>query len=202
MPDRRTNPPRIPRLALVLGPIWLGVLLASAPSWAEQQAARLRVPGIDAACRADAEQRARATMRLKSVEWLAGPAAPGAAQGDAPAMRRVEIAGRARSAGGWLRLTANCTYAEGRPAAILVDAQPAPALDLSGIARLPEPPKRQEANAQTSPSSSPGAASPEAGPSAHLKPSLTEVPFDPLMIGKRQDFLKDHLLGIKLQTPF
>jgi len=78
----------------------------------------------------------------------------------------------------------------------------APALDLSGIARLPEPPRQQEANAQTPPSSSPGSASPEAAPAAHLKPSLTEVPFDPLTVGKRQDFLKDHLLGIKLQTPF
>jgi len=197
-----TKPPRILRVALVLGPLWLGVLSAPAPSSAEQQDARLRVPGIDAACRADAGQRARSEMRLKSVEWLEGSAAPGASRGDAPAMRRVEIAGRARSAGGWIRLTANCTYAEGRPAAISVAAQPAPALDLSGIARLPEPPRQQEANAQTSPSSSSGSASPEAAPAAHLKPSLTEVPFDPLTVGKRQDFLKDHLLGIKLQTPF
>ena len=140
-------------------------------------------------------------MRLDPVEWLAGPAEARAAQGDAAAMTRVEIVGRARSAGGWIRLTANCTYAKDRPAAISLNVQPL-ALDLSGIARLSQPAKQLEANAPTLPSSSPGSGSSEANPSVQLKPSLREVPVDPLTIGKRQDFLKDHVLGIKLQTPF
>jgi hypothetical protein len=200
MSDRVMDPARLLWLA-VAGPLWLGALLAAGPSAAEPQEARGRVPGIDAACRADAGQRARSAMRLDSVEWLAGPAEARAARGDAAAMIRVEIAGRARSAGGWITLTANCTYAKDRPAAISLNVQPS-ALDLSGVVRLPQPPKQLEANAPTAPSSSLGSGSSEASPSVALKPSLTEVPFDPLTIGKRQDFLKDHLLGIKLQTPF
>lgn len=194
------NPRRVLWLALASS-LWLGALLAAGPSAAEPQDGRARVPGIDAACRADAGQRARSAMRLDPVEWLAGPAEARAAQGDAAAMTRVEIVGRARSAGGWIRLTAKCTYVKDRPAAISLNVQPL-ALDLSGIARLPQPANQLEANAPTSPSSSPGSGSSEANPSVQLKPSLREVPVDPLTIGKRQDFLKDHVLGIKLQTPF
>jgi hypothetical protein len=200
MSDRMMNPARLLWLALA-GPLWLGALLAAGPSAAEPQDARARVLGVDAACHADAWQRARSAMRLDSVEWLAGPAEARAAQGDAAAVTRVEIVGRARSAGGWIRLTANCTYAKDRPAAISLNVQPS-ALDLSGITSLPQPPKRPGANVATSASSSPGSGSSEASPSVQLKPSLREVPVDPLTISKRQDFLKDHVLGIKLQTPF
>ena len=198
MPDRTTNLRRFLWLALA-SPFWLGALLGTDPSAAEPPDARGRLPGVDAACRADAGQRARSAMRLTSVEWLAGSAAAGAPQDDTPAMTRVEVAGRARTASGWASLVANCTYAKGRPAAISLQVQPAPALDLSGIVRLPEPPQRQAANAPAAPSVSTAS---EPTPAVQLKPTLKEAPFDPLTIGKRQDFLKDHLLGIKLQTPF
>lgn len=191
------NPTRRLWLALA-APLWLGVLLAG-PSAAQSQDARARVPGIDAACRADAGQRARSAMGLDSVEWRAGPAGA-RVEGDA-AMTRVEIAGRARSARGWIRLTANCTYAKDRPAVVSLNVQPS-ALDLSGIASLPQRPQSLDATVATSAWSSPGSASSEASPSMQLKPSLREVPVDPLTINRRQDFLRDHVLGFKLQTPF
>ena len=189
-------------LALALWPIWLGALLAPLPGAAEEPTARLRVPGIDAACRTDANQRARSELRLQAVEWVEAPTRPGAAPRDAPAVARVEIAGRAWSPGGWVRLTANCTYAKGGPAVILIRAQPAPPLDLSGVTRLSEPASPSASNPPVAPVAPPGSAAAEAGPSVRLKPSLTEMPFDPLTMAKRQDFLKDHLLGIKLQAPF
>jgi hypothetical protein len=192
------------QVILVVCQSLLGALLAAAPSAAQQQpAARLAVPGIDAACRADADQRARTQMRLKSVEWTDGTAERRAApQDDVRAVTRVEIAGRARSAGGWVSLTANCTFAKGRATAVSLQVQPAPALDLSGIARLAESLTPPDANAQIVQAAPAGSGSPEAAPAVRVKPSLTEIPFDPLTAAKKQDFLRDHLLGIKLQAPF
>ena len=125
-------------LALAL---WLGIALAPMAAAAEDSAARLRVPGIDAACRADANQRARSELRLQAVEWFADPAKAAAGPSDTHAVTRIELAGRGRSTSGLVRLTADCTYAKGRPAVVLVRAEPAPALDLSGVAPLPTPPR-------------------------------------------------------------
>lgn len=179
--------------------------LCLAASWAstsaQQPAVRLMVPGVDAACRADADQRARTGMRLKFIEWADSPAEPADAQRDAQAITRVEIAGRARSASGWVRLTADCTYAKGRPATISVHVQPEPALDLSNITRLSAPPPG--ANTQISQLASPsGSGSSEPTPSLRVKPSLTELPFDPMTQARKQDFLTSHQFGIKLQAPF
>jgi hypothetical protein len=191
------------QVILVLCQSLLGVPLAAAPGAAQQPEARLAVPGVDAACRADADQRARTQMRLKAVDWTDGPAERRRApQDDVHAITRVEIAGRARSAGGWVSLTANCTFAKGRPTAVSLQVQPAPALDLSGIARLSDSLAPPGANGQIAQASPAGSGSPEAGPAMRLKPSLTEIPFDPLTAAKKQDFLRDHLLGITLQAPF
>ena len=182
-------------LALAL---WLGGLLA--PAAAEEPAARLRVPGIDAACRADANQRARTELRLQAVEWIEDPAKPAAAPSDSHAVTRIELAGRARSPNGPVRLTANCTYAKGRPAVVLIRTQPAPALDLSGIAPLPDPRQATGPLAQALPS---GSAAPEPSPTVRLTPTLKETPFDPLTTNaRRQDFIGSHEFAIKLQTPF
>jgi hypothetical protein len=173
-------------------------------SWAStsaHQPVRLMVPGVDAACRADADQRARTGMRLKFIEWADGPAEPAEAQRDAHAITRVEIAGRARSANGWVRLTADCTYAKGRPPTISLHVQPEPALDLSNITRLSAP--QPDANTQISQLALPGGSgSSEPTPSVRVKPSLTELPFDPLTLARKQDFLTSHQFGIKLQAPF
>jgi hypothetical protein len=196
---RRTDASRGRWLALALCPLWLGTL--TAPSAAEEPPARLRVPGVDAACRVDAEQRARSEMRLQAVEWLADPAKQAGPPSSARSITRVEIAGRARSAAGWVRLTANCTYANGRLPAISVRTQPAPALDLSGVAPLPTPPAPLDALTAQMPSLDGSAADPS--PSVRLTPSLRETPFDPLTTNaRRQDFLGSHQFAIKLQTPF
>lgn len=198
---RRTDASRGRWLALALCPLWLGVLTAPAPSAAEEPGARLRVPGVDAACRADAEQRARSEMRLQAVEWLPSPVKDGGAPSSARSITRVEIAGRARSAAGWVRLTANCTYANGRLPAISVRTEPAPALDLSGVAPLPTPPAALDA--PTPQLWSPDGSAGDPGPSVRLTPSLREMPFDPLTTNaRRQDFLGSHQFAIKLQTPF
>ena len=181
----------------------VGALLAAAPSAAQEPPARLVVPGVGAACRADAEQRARTQLQLTPVEWAEATAERRvAAHGDIPAVVHVEIAGRARSVGGWISLTADCTFAKGRAAAVSLHAQPAPALDLSGIARLSESLAQPGANAQIAQASPTASGSLKSGSAVRLKPSLTEIPFDPLTAAKRQDFLRDHLLGIKLQAPF
>ncbi|HKW54059.1 MAG TPA: hypothetical protein VJO12_10220, partial [Stellaceae bacterium] len=69
-----THAGRVRWLALALCPLWLG----GVPVAAEEPAARLHVPGIDAACRADADQRARTELRLQAVQWIEGPANPSA----------------------------------------------------------------------------------------------------------------------------
>lgn len=201
MCDRRTDAWRSRWLALALYPLWLGALTAPGPSAAEEPAARLRVPGIDAACRADAEQRARTEMRLRAVEWLPDPVKEAGPPSSARSITRVEIAGRARSTAGWVRLTADCTYANGRLPAISVRTQPAPALDLSGVAPLPTPPAALGAPAPQL--SSPDGSAGDPSPSVRLTPSLREMPFDPLTTNaRRQDFLGSHQFAIKLQTPF
>lgn len=185
-------------LALAL---WLGGLPAPATVAAEEPTARLRVPGIDAACRADANQRARTELRLQAVEWLdpAKPAAP--PSGNTHAVTRIELAGRARSPSGPVRLWANCTYAKGRAAVVSVRAQPAPTLDLSGAAPLPVPPR--DASAPQGLAAAPGTAADEPSATIRLTPTLKEMPFDPLTTNaRRQDFIGSHEFAIKLQTPF
>lgn len=199
MDDRRTNAWRSRRLALALSPLWLGALMAPALSAAEEPPARLRVPGVDAACRADADQRARSELGLRAIEWLPDPAKQADPPRGARSITRVEIAGRGRSPAGWVRLTADCTYAKGRLPEILVRAEPAPPLDLSGIAPLPSPPLGPPP-AQVSP---PGTAAAEPSPTVRLTPTLKEMPFDPLTTNaRRQDFIGSHEFAIKLQTPF
>ncbi|HWG79267.1 MAG TPA: hypothetical protein VN681_05805 [Stellaceae bacterium] len=189
-------PTRARWLALAL---WLAGLLAPATVVAEEPAARRRVPGIDAACRADANQRARAELRLQAVEWLDDPAKPAAApSGDAHAVTRIELAGRARSPSGPVRLWANCTYAKDQPAVVAVRAQPA--LDLSGAAPVPMP--LPDASAPQG-LAAPGTAADEPSPTIRLTPTLKEMPFDPLTNNaRRQDFIGSHEFAIKLQTPF
>jgi hypothetical protein len=186
-------------LALAL---WLGGLLAPVTAAAQEPAARLRVPGIDAACRADANQRARTELRLQAVEWLEDPAKPAATpSGDTHAVTRIELAGRARSPSGPMRLWANCTYAKGRPAVVSVRAQPVPALDLSGAAPLPTPPRG--VTAPQGLAAAPGTSADEPSPAVRLTPTLREMPFDPLTnSARRQDFIGSHEFAIKLQTPF
>ena len=186
------------RLVLAL---WLGGLLAPVTVAAEEPTARLRVPGIDAACRADANQRARSELQLRSVEWLEDPAKPArASSGDSHAVTRIELAGRARSSSGPVRLWANCTYAKGRPAVVSVRAQPAP-LDLSGAAPLPPP--QRDVTAPQGLGSAPDMSAEEPGPTTRLTPTLKEMPFDPLTTNaRRQDFIGSHEFAIKLQTPF
>ena len=181
--------------------LWLGGLLAPVTVAAEESAARLRVPGVDAACRADANQRARSELRLQAIEWLEDPAKPArAASGDSHAVTRIELAGRARSPSGPVRLWANCTYAKGRPAVVSVRAQPAP-LDLSGAAPMPTPPR--DATAPQEAGSPPEISAEEPGPTMRLTPTLKEMPFDPLTTNaRRQDFIGSHEFAIKLQTPF
>jgi hypothetical protein len=191
---------RVRWLALGLCSLWLGDVLASAPVAADEPA-RLRVPGIDAACRADADQRARSEWRLQAVQWIEGPAKVAAAPSESHAVTRVEISGRARSAGGWVRLTANCTYAKGRPAVVLIGTEPAPALDLSGVAPLPTPPR--DVTAPQGLAAAPGTPAEEPSPTVRLTPTLKELPFDPLTNNaRRQDFIGSHEFAIKLQTPF
>jgi len=186
-------------LALAL---WLGGLLAPLMAAAEDPAARLRVPGIDAACRADANQRARTELRLQGIQWLEDPADPApASAGDTHAVTRIELAGRARAASGPVRLTANCTYAKGRPAVVSVRVQPAPALDLSGVAPLPVPPRGAATLRGLAAAS--GLSAEEPSPTVRLTPTLREMPFDPLTSNaRRQDFIGSHEFAIKLQTPF
>jgi hypothetical protein len=180
--------------------LWLGSL--PAPAAAEEPAARLRVPGIDAACRADANQRARTELRLQAIEWIEDPAKPAAPSGGGThAATRIELAGRARSPSGPVSLTANCTYAKGRPAAVSVRARPAPALDLSGAAPFPTPPHDVTAPLGWAPA--PGTSAEEPSPTVRLTPTLKEMPFDPLTNNaRRQDFIGSHEFAIKLQTPF
>jgi hypothetical protein len=184
---------------------WLALALCLgglvAPAAAEEPAARLRVPGIDAACRADANQRARSELRLQAVEWLEGPAKPAAPPSDTHAVTRIELAGRAHSPSGPVRLTANCTYAKGRPAVVVIHTQPAPALDLSGMAPLPTPPRGTAVPAGLA--TSPTLSTEEPSPTVRLTPTLREMPFDPLTSNaRRQDFIGSHEFAIKLQTPF
>ena len=180
--------------------LWLGIALAPMAAAAEDSAARLRVPGIDAACRADANQRARTELRLQAVEWFADPAKAAAGPSDTHAVTRIELAGRGRSTSGLVRLTADCTYAKGRPAVVLVRAEPAPALDLSGVAPLPTPPRHVTAPGSAA---APGTAAEEPSPTMRLTPTLKEMPFDPLTTNaRRQDFIGSHEFAIKLQTPF
>lgn len=185
---------------LALG-LWLGGLLAPVTAAAEEPAARLRVPGIDAACRADANQRARTELRVQAIEWLEDPAKPAAASsGDSHAVTRIELAGRARAPSGPVRLWANCTYAKGRHAVVSVRAQPAPALDLSGAAPMPTPPRDLAAPQGLT---APGMSAEEPSPTVRLTPTLKEMPFDPLTTNaRRQDFIGSHEFAIKLQTPF
>jgi hypothetical protein len=203
-PDRRYNIHWMSLLAtyarwLALA-LWLGGMLAPLPVAAEEPAVRLRVPGIDAACRADAIQRARTELRLQAVEWIDDPAKPAAAPSSSHAVTRIELAGRARAPSGPVRLWANCTYAKGRPAVVSVRAQPAPALDLSSVAPLPTP--RRDVTAPGL-GTAPGTSAEEPGPTLRLTPTLKEMPFDPLTTNaRRQDFIGSHEFAIKLQTPF
>jgi hypothetical protein len=88
----------------------------------------------------------------------------------------------------------------GRPAVVSVRSQPAPPLDLSGVAPFPAPPRAAAASAGQL--AAPGAAA-EPSPSMRLTPTLREMPFDPLTTNaRRQDFIGSHEFAIKLQTPF
>lgn len=171
--------------------------------------ASARVPRVAAACRDDAQRQARTEKRWETVEWVEA-AKPRTEEvdprGGSGAVVRVDIAGRARAAQGWVAVRAHCEYAKGRPAQVTLEVEGAWApginLNLSGIVAPPAQRTAPQTNALPLPLKSPNGDAPEAAASSGIKPVLREIPPDPLTLNKRGDFLRDHQFGIQLNAPF
>ncbi len=203
---------------VVLAAVSAGTLLpdagpiAAEPSspWTESAGiASARMPRIAAACRDDAQRQARSEKRWGTLEWIeAGrpKVEEVGSRGGSGLAVRVDIAGRARTAHGWVAVTAHCKYAKDRPVEVTLEAEGEWArgidLNLSGIVAPPAQRTAPQTNALPLPRQPPTGDAPEAAASSGIKPVLREIPPDPLTLNKRGDFLRDHQFGIQLDAPF
>ena len=151
-----------------------------------------------AACQKAAEHQAIEAKGWDSVEWTE------ARQEDDP-KGRIALSGRARTATGWTAFTARCELDKRRRATATLDPEPVRpprgrTIDLSAVGVAPPP--NVAGTVPLAPTLS-GRGTDEASGSSQLKGTFSEIKPDiPTAPLKKQDFLHDHRLGIKIETPF
>jgi len=152
-----------------------------------------------AACEKAAEhQAAEAKGWHSGVEWTE-------ARVDSDAKGRVTLSGRAQTATGWTAFTARCEFDKHHRASASLDPEPVRptrgrTIDLSAAGAVPAP--KPARVLPLSPDLSDRSTNENSG-SSQVKGTLSEIrPDIPTAPLKKQDFLHDHRLGIKIDTPF
>jgi hypothetical protein len=179
-------------LGLVILP-WL--TLAGGPAFAAEIS--VTTEASVAACQKAAEHQATAAKGWDSVEWTE-------TRPENEAKTRIALSGRARTATGWTAVTARCELDKRHRATATLDPEPlrpsrTRTLDLSPAAAVPASPT---AASPLAPALSDRGTSESSG-SSQLRGTLSEIrPDIPTAPLKKQDFLHDHRLGIKIETPF